>query len=144
MGSPFVIDTNVIVAGLLTAHADSPPARILDGMLRARFQFVVSGSLLAEYRAVLIRPKLTRMHGLSASGVDKVLTDMTLHATMLAVHHSSRTPRAPDTGDQFLWDLLAFRDDLVLVTGDKLLQQQGPFQQRVMSPHEMASLVPLL
>ena len=42
MSTFVIIDTNVIVAGLLTAHDDSPVARMLDGMLSAAFPFVVS------------------------------------------------------------------------------------------------------
>lgn len=143
MRSPFVIDTNVVVAGLLTRHADSPPARILDGMLRPSFQFVVSEPLFAEYRAVLSRPKLARLHGLTAAELDAVLTDLAQHATILTVQPSSTSPRAPDAIDQFLWDLLAVRGDLVLVTGDKLLLQEGPFPHRVLTPSGMASLLAL-
>ena len=33
-----VIDTNVVVAGLLTKDPDSPTAKILDGMSEARFR----------------------------------------------------------------------------------------------------------
>lgn len=53
-----IIDTNVVVAGLLTGHADSPVARMLDGVLCAAFPFVVSEALLGEYRALLLRPNL--------------------------------------------------------------------------------------
>ena len=41
---------------------------------------------------------------------------------------------APDLGDQFLWDLLAARADLLLVTGDKLLLQAALMQDRVILP----------
>jgi uncharacterized protein len=41
---------------------------------------------------------------------------------------------APDSGDQFLWNLLATRADLVQVTGDKLLLQDAAMQQRVILP----------
>lgn len=44
-----IVETNVVVAGLLTGNAASPVARILDGMLSAAFPFVVSEALLAEY-----------------------------------------------------------------------------------------------
>jgi predicted nucleic acid-binding protein len=53
-----IVDTNVLVAGLITGNDASPVARILDGMLAAVFPFVVSEALLAEYRAVLVRPGL--------------------------------------------------------------------------------------
>src|SRR5690606_2425361 len=52
-GQPVIVDTNVVVAGLLTGNDASPVARVLDGMLAGSFPFVVSEALLAEYRTVL-------------------------------------------------------------------------------------------
>ena len=66
--------------------------------------------------------------------VDQILIDLAQHAIVLPVIATAIKHFAPDPGDQFLWNLLASRDDLVLVTGDKLLLQKGPLQQRVMSP----------
>lgn len=134
-----IIDTNVVVAGLLTAHADSPVARILDGMLCAAFPFVVSEALLAEYRAVLLRPRLCKRHGLSVAEVDIILTDLARHAIVLTPVGAAAAPRAPDSGDQLLWNLLAARADLVLVTGDKLLLRDQAMQQRVLLPHTFAA-----
>ena len=57
-----IVDTNVVVAGLLTRTAGSPVARILDGMVLARFAFALSEPLLAEYRAVLLRPHIRARH----------------------------------------------------------------------------------
>jgi uncharacterized protein len=130
----FIIDTNVVVAGLLTAHADSPVARILDGMLSAAFGFVLSEALLAEYRAVLVRPKLCKLHGLSVEEIDVILTDLARHAIVLASDSTVSAPLAPDLGDQFLWNLLASRPDLVLLTGDKLLLQDEAVRHRVILP----------
>jgi uncharacterized protein len=42
-------------------------------------------------------------------------------------------PPAPDPGDQMLWELLAARDDLVLVTGDKRLLRDRGMRGRVIS-----------
>lgn len=139
MSAFVIIDTNVVVAGLLTAYADSAVARILDGMLRAAFPFVVSEALLAEYRAVLVRPKLCKLHGLSVAEVDIILTDLARHAIVMTTVRTMSVPLAPDAGDQFLWDLLASRTDLLLVTGDKLLQQDAAMQQRVISPQVFAA-----
>jgi predicted nucleic acid-binding protein len=131
----FIINTHVVVAGLLTAHADSPVARILDGMLSARFACVVSEELLAEYRAVLLRPELCKLHGLSEHEVDTILTDIARHAIVLTLSNDAKViPNAPDPGDQFLWDLLDARADLMLVTGDKLLLADPAMQPRVVSP----------
>ena len=134
MSTFFIIDTNVVVAGLLTAHADSPVARILDGMLCAAFPFVVSEALLAEYHAVLMRPKLTKLHGLSVANIDTILADMARHAIVLNPVQNAAASLAPDAGDQFLWDLLATRADLLLVSGDKLLLQDAAMRPRVITP----------
>lgn len=139
MSTFFVIDTNVVVAGLLTSQADSPVARVLDGMLSASFPFVVSEALLAEYHAVLVRPKLAKLHGLSVAEVDAILTDLARHAIVLSPASTVASSIAPDSGDQFLWDLLAARPDLVLVTGDKLLLQDQAMRGRIILPQTLAA-----
>ena len=131
-----IVDTNVVVAGLITAQDASPVARVLDGMLAAAFSYAVSEALLAEYRAVLARPGLRKFHGLAIAEVETILTDMALHAIVLSPVPG---PAAPDPGDQLLWDLLATRADLVLVTGDKRLLRNAAMQGRVLSPQEFVT-----
>ena len=128
---PSIVDTNVVVSGLLTADAASPVARVLDGMLAAAFPFVLSDALVAEYRSVLRRPMLRKAHGLSFDDLDVILVDLAQHGIVLA---PARAAPAPDPGDQHLWDLLAAREDLVLVTGDRLLQQNRVMRRRIFSP----------
>lgn len=131
-----IVDTNVVVAGLLTGNAASPVARILDGMLAAAFPFVVSQALLGEYRTVLVRPGLRKLHGLTVAEVETLLTDIAQHAIVLA---PVETTPAPDPGDQLLWELLAAKSDLLLVTGDKLLLRHAGMRGRVLSPSEFVA-----
>ena len=126
-----IIDTNVVVAGLLTNVAESPVARILDAMLDGAFAHVLSEALLAEYRDVLLRPKLIRLHGLSADEIEAILVDIAHGAIFLQPVDAAA---APDPGDQHLWELLAARPDLVLVSGDKYLLQDSPMSGRVITP----------
>lgn len=133
MTAPVIIDTNVVVAGLLSAQAQAPTTRILDGMLAADFAYVVSSQVLAEYREVLCRPKLRKLHGLSVGEVETVLTELALHAIVLT---TVPAPVAPDPGDQRLWGLLAARDDLVLVTGDARLLESSDWPRRIVSPRQ--------
>jgi len=125
-----VVDTNVVVAGLPLAGNDLPVARILQGMLGAAFPFVVSEPLLAEYREVLARPNVSRLHGLGSEAREALVAEIARHATVLA---PAAAPAAPDPGDQMLWELLAARDDLILVTGDKLLLRDRGMRGRVIS-----------
>jgi uncharacterized protein len=126
-----IIDTNVVVAGLLTHNQASPVANILNGMLSNRFRFVVSEALMAEYLTVLLRPNLRKQHGLNLTEVETLLTDITHQAIVLTPFPASK---APDPGDQMLWDLLAARHDLCLVTGDKLLLEFSGMQTKILTP----------
>ena len=130
MSRVVVVDTNVVVAGLPLAGNVLPVARILHGMLDAAFPFVVSEPLLAEYREVLARPNVCRLHGLGGEALEALLADLACQATVLA---PASAPAAPDPGDQMLWELLAARDDLILVTGDKRLLRDRGMRGRVIS-----------
>ncbi len=133
--SPFcVIDTNVVVAGLITAQTDAPVAVTLEGMLNAASPLVLSPALLAEYPEVLLRPKLRKLHGLIEEQVDVVLTELARHAIVLSAPSQSGSVPSPDTGDQFLWNLLALRSDLLLVSWRKILLLGAAMQPRAISP----------
>lgn len=132
MPPPIVVDTHVVVAGLLTHRPDSPVARMLDGMLRASFAFVLSEALLAGYRGVLLRPRIVRAHGLTEAEIDTVLTQLAQHAIVLAP--AAGAAPAPDAGDQLLWDLLACRPELMLITGDAALLDDQAMRARILTP----------
>ena len=50
-----VIDTNVLVSGMLSPHG--PPGRIVDAVLAKGLAVVYDDRILGEYRAVLRRPR---------------------------------------------------------------------------------------
>ncbi len=128
-----VIDTNVVVAGLLTADNQSPPARILDGMLNGRFIYFLSPDLLAEYRLVLLRPILISRHGLSIEEVDDLLEDLVAGAVW---REPAKEAKAPDPGDNHLWALLACHPKATLVTGDRLLLENPLQGSKILTPRE--------
>lgn len=135
MTAPAIIDTNIVVAGLLTSRRDAPVAWILDGMLDAAFPFVVSEALLAEYRDVLDRPRLCRAHGLDPREREALLTQITRNAIVLEPRPA---PPAPDPGDQHLWELLAAHDHTRLVTGDLRLVADHAMAGRVWTADQFA------
>ena len=92
-----VIDTNIVVAGLLTAEGGAPTARILDGMRQGAFPFLLSTALLAEYREVLLREKIRKVHGLSEREIDLLLTEIATHAI---VREPDAATGAPDPKDK--------------------------------------------
>ena len=118
MSSFAVIDTNVIVAGLITADKKSPTAIILNGMLSGEIGYLMSTELLAEYTEVVYRPSLTKLYRLTGLKIDALLTEIVANSIW---REPPSTHEAPDSGDNHLWRLLASQSDSILVTGDKLL-----------------------
>jgi putative PIN family toxin of toxin-antitoxin system len=135
---PAVIDTNVVVSGILTGRPESPTARILDGMLTGGFRFLISVALLAEYREVLRRPKITRRHRLSATEVDVLLTDI---AAAGVVVEAENVPGSRHSEDAHLLQILAREPAAVLVTGDKELFHDRVEGHRVLSPRQFVELL---
>ena len=80
MLKPAVIDTNIVVSGLITADVDSPIAKILDGMLKGEIPYLMSEELLIEYAKVLQRPKLANLHRLTEQEIDTLLAEIVANA----------------------------------------------------------------
>ena len=120
---PAVVDTSVVVAGLLSANPDSPVSVILDRMLAGQIPFVLSVDLLDEYRRVLLRPKIRKRHGLTPEQIDCLLTAIVANAI---IREPDRSGAAPDPGDDHLWALLRACGNAILVTGDLRLIEEAP------------------
>ena len=63
-----VLDTNVLVAGLLSAHA--APARVLQSILAGEVSVCYDSRIVAEYRQVLARPKFAFDQELTEDVID--------------------------------------------------------------------------
>lgn len=118
----YIVDTNVVVASLITGQANSPTARLLNSMLDGSLIFVLSPALLAEYGGVLMRPKLVAAHRLNSGEVDELLAHITANAIWREPSVANDAPYvAPDQGDTHLWILMHCEPNAVLITGDQLL-----------------------
>lgn len=136
MNPPAVVDTNVVVSALISGQENSPPCRILDGMLCGRFSFWLSLDLLHEYRTVLLRPKIKKLHGLTEQEVDQILTIITTNG--IVQEPLSAAARKENPGDQHIWNLVEDSVGTVLVTGDLPLKRSCPPHISVLSPQEFA------
>jgi putative PIN family toxin of toxin-antitoxin system len=134
-----VVDTNVVVSGLLTRDVHSPTARILDGMLRGAFRFLLSADLLTEYRTVLLRAKIRAIHGLSPEQIDRLLAVIAANATIR--EPEPRTTPTDLRGDEHVWHLTALYTGTTLVTGDRALFSAAPRGTTVMSPRRFLTLI---
>lgn len=129
----FIIDTNVVVAGLIASSPSSTTATIVDAMLDGRLMYVLSPALLQEYRQVLLRPKLTALHLLDAEQIDQILAGITANALWREPPDSAEL-QAPDPGDNHLWALLEQDSGAILVSGDRLLLQHPAGQYSIIMP----------
>ena len=134
-----VVDTNVVVAALLTANTASPTAWLLDAMLDGKFPFLLSTALLAEYRQVLLREKIQAHHGLDADEIDRILIELTANAIVREPDLAQQL--APEPGDQHLWDLLATEPGATLVTGDRRLLDNPPPEATALPPAGFVTLL---
>lgn len=105
----WVVDTNVVVSGLLTPSGHS--ARLLDAVLDGRVKLVYDARILAEYRDVLRRPRLK----LAPDKIQAFLKG--LHGQMLV------TPKAlestgPDPDDIAFVAVALGTADRTIVTGN--------------------------
>ncbi|MEX2122592.1 MAG: putative toxin-antitoxin system toxin component, PIN family [Woeseia sp.] len=128
----WIVDTNVLVAGLLSTDAASPPVKMVDAMLSGEIRYLLCVELLAEYRTVLLRKRIQRRHGMDENEVDALLEALATSAVVADI--AGRTETALDAGDNFLWRLLAVRSDAALVTGDARLLENPPPGECVLSP----------
>ena len=136
----YIIDTNVIVSGLITVEYDSPTVRVLDAMLDGNLLYLLSAALLSEYRNVLLRPKIGRLHGLNETEIEEILTEIAANAIWREPKADS-THSSPDPQDAHLWALLASEPRVVLITGDHLLIEKPRPQSLAITPATWAGWV---
>jgi len=105
-----VVDTNVLVSGLLSAH--SAPARVLDLLARDDLQLAYDDRIAAEYRQVLARPRFGFHPEAAAHLLDYLLGQ--------GMHLVARPLPAvlPDLGDQPFLEVAA-EAVAPLITGNR-------------------------
>jgi putative PIN family toxin of toxin-antitoxin system len=134
-----VIDTNVVVSGLLTSEPKAPTRLILDHMITGEFEFLLSQELLAEYREVLLRPKVRRLHKLGEHEVEAILVNIV--AKGLVRHPSESFEPFPDPGGSHLAALMAAEPGAVLVTGDGDLLDMPSAPGTVLTPRQFLAML---
>lgn len=105
-----VVDTNVVVSALLSPRG--APGRVLDLVLGRALDLAVDDRILAEYRAVLTRPRF----GFDAADVEALMTFLV--ATAVPAFARPLSTRLPDEADEAFPEVaIAARAD-ALVTGN--------------------------
>ena len=99
-----VVNTNIVVSGLIDADRGSPPARILNAMLDGDLLYLMAGDLLDGYSSVLRCPALVRVHRCTDDDIDLLLASLVANSIW---REPAVDGDAPDSGDNHLWALLA-------------------------------------
>jgi putative PIN family toxin of toxin-antitoxin system len=94
-----VLDTDVMVAGFSSATGAS--RRLLLAVLDGEVRMLLSTPLLVEYEAVLTRPAVLAMAGVSAAEVVAVLDELAGLCTPVALDYRWR-PQARDPDDDLV------------------------------------------
>ena len=105
----WVIDTNVVVSGLLNPHG--PSARVLDAVLDGRVKLVYDARILAEYRDVLYRPRLKL-------APDKIQAFLNGLRGQVMVTPRALVVTSPDSDDVFFVEAALATTDQTIVTGN--------------------------
>ena len=134
-----VIDTNVIVSGILSRKG--APAELLNAWRERRFLLFSSSAIVAEVRAVLQYPHIRHKYHLSDDAIEQTIT-LLEHDSLLVAGDADVTGRVPDdpkdemflacaldgqadaivSGDHHLLDLGVFRD-IPIITARQFLDQ---------------------
>ena len=123
-----VVDTNVIVAGLL--RADGPPGRIVDSILHHSYTVLYDDRILYEYETVLVRPRF----GFDRSAVRVFLGF--IRETGERIVAPSLDLRCSDEADQPFLDVAVEAAADALVTGNRRHFPARP-PVRIVSPAEL-------
>lgn len=106
-----VIDTNVLVSGLL--HAEGPTGEIIDCVFGNIITPVFDDRILFEYRDVLLRPKFS----FPLPVVENLLSAITAIGRPVIAPHTHA--RLPDEKDRCFFECALSTSSKTIITGNK-------------------------
>lgn len=130
----WVLDTNVLVSGLLSAKG--PPGRLIDAILAQRVTIAFDDRILCEYREVLARPRFS-FKAADVAAFWEILPFQT-HLVAMPIQGLE----ASDASDTKFLEVAAATESKILVTGN---ERHYPEKTRgvvkMLSPREAFELV---
>lgn len=124
-----VIDTNVLVSALLNEHG--PSAAVLFAVSANRLIWCVSPAVLAEYGAVLRRPKFSRIP------VDLINAFLQRAAAGKLVHPTTSLNISPDGPDNRFYECAEAAGADYIVTGNRKDFPKGHRATRIITPRQL-------
>ena len=127
-----VIDTNILVSSLLSSHQDSATVLIRKFVLEGVLVPLFNDEILAEYKAVLLRPKFKFPERVVMDLIDAFIVQG-IYADRI---HSDEL--FPDPKDIVFYEVALSKKDAYLVTGNIKHFPQDPI---VVTPAEMLKII---
>lgn len=95
MAARVVIDTNVLVSGIIVAHG--PSAQILASVQRGELTLITCAALLEEFSDVILRPRIARKYPRVAEHADALLDYLRANAVLVSgIPTAAIVPADPD------------------------------------------------
>jgi putative PIN family toxin of toxin-antitoxin system len=126
-----VLDTNVLVSGLLSSYGN--PAQIINGFRDKQFNLIYNEEIIAEYRRVLFRERL----GLPRIDVNCLLDEISRMGIPITATKSDIA--MPDEDDRVFYDL-ANACNAYLVTGNT---KHYPNEHHILTPAQFVEVIRL-
>ena len=128
-----VLDTNVLVAALITSNPMSPTAQIISFLYKGIIRPLYNDKIIEEYRDVLNRKHFNFNH----NTVEELLN--TVQALGLDIKDTVKTDEIfPDPDDLVFYEVRMSVDDSYLVTGN---QKHFPVKPFVVTPTQMVEIL---
>jgi len=124
-----VLDTNILVSGLLSAKGN--PARIINAFRDKQFNLFYNAEIVAEYRDVLFRNRL----GLRVEDINALLESIYIFGFPVIPYKSNQS--LSDEDDRIFYDV-AKTANAYLITGNIKHYPDEPF---IITPAQFAALL---
>ena len=135
----FVLDTNVLVAGLFSRRGASFWLR--DRALDGRLPIAVSVAMALEYEDVLLRPDMLARGWASAEQISTVLDAILAQAVLVQPIRVRRRPALPDPGDDLVLEcaLEAHADAIITTNVRDFTGASENYGLRVLKPGDLVA-----
>lgn len=127
-----VIDTNVLVAALITRHPDSATVQVVELIFNGRLIPLFNREILQEYTEVLHRAKFRIPKHL----IDKLLPG--IQKLGMELYRTDTKEIFPDAKNVVFYEVALSKPDAYLVTGNKKHFPNSPI---IVSPSELMEII---
>lgn len=135
----FVLDTNVLVAGLFSRRGAS--FWLLERAVDGGLPIAVSVAMALEYEDVLLRPAMLAQGWASAEQISTVLDAILAHAVLVQPIRVRRRPALPDPGDDLVLEcaLEAHADAIITMNVRDFAGASENYGLRILKPGDLVA-----